>query len=295
MVRLLDHLATLGLRSNAAREALRTGKVKIHGVPTADAGRMIDPASVRYDPSSPRVVVGRDPAIVWFDPHLAVIWKPPGVLAVPAPGRAETDNVLRFAGQRLGRALPVHRLDEETSGLMIVARTPAAQDALKARLEAHAVERRYLALVRGHFPAGPEREVRSMMVRDRGDGLRGSLPADAPPYGAKLAVTFLALSELVDRFSLVEARLETGRTHQVRIHLAEGGHPVLGDPLYADRGVQRLAPRLALHAAQLAFTHPFTTAPLQFQAPLADDLEILRRRLLTGEPPERPARTHRRR
>lgn len=279
MARLLDHLATLGLKGNAAREALRTGKVKVDGVPVADGGREVEPARVRLDVNSPRIVVGRDPAILWFDAHLAVIWKPPGMLSVPAPRREEEENALRFVGHRLGRAFPVHRLDEETSGLMMVARTEAAQEALKARLEAHEIERAYLALVRGHFPSGPPREVRSMMVRDRGDGLRGSLPDGAPPYGAKLAVTWLSLGELVGRCSLVEARLETGRTHQVRIHLAEAGYPVLGDPLYADAGARRLAPRLALHAARLVFTHPFTAAPLRFDAPLADDLEILRRRL----------------
>ncbi len=257
--------------------------MKIDGVPVADAARLVDPTRVRFDPNSPRIVVGRDAAVLWFDPHLAVVWKPPHMLAVPAPGRKDADNVLRFVGQRLGHAFPVHRLDEETSGLMLVARTEAAQEALKALFEAHEIERAYLALVRGHFPDGPARELRSMMIRDRGDGLRGSLPAGAPPYGAKLAVTWLQRVALCGRASLVEARLETGRTHQVRIHLAEAGYPVLGDPLYGDRASQRLAPRLALHSARLAFTHPFTSAPVRFEAPLADDLEIVRRRLVEGK------------
>lgn len=279
MLRLLDHLATLGLKGNAAREALRSGKVKIDGVPVADGGRQVEPTRVRLDVNSPRIVVGRDPAILWFDPYLAVVWKPPHMLSVPAQNRPDADNLLRFVGHRLGRAFPVHRLDEETSGLMMVARTEAAQEALKARLEAHQIERSYLALVRGHFPAGPPREVRTLLVRDRGDGLRGSLPEGAPPFGAKLAVTRLGLVERIGRCSLVEAQLETGRTHQVRIHLAEAGYPVLGDPLYADAGARRLAPRLALHAARLVLTHPFSGAALRFDAPLADDLEILRRRL----------------
>ncbi len=220
------------------------------------------------------MVVGRDAVMLWYDQHLAVVWKPPEMLAVPAPGRHDAENVLRYVGQRLGSALPVHRLDEETSGVMLVARTDAAQEALKALFESHDIERKYLALVRGAFPAGPSREIRSMMVRDRGDGLRGS----GEGFLAKPAVTWVARVESYGRASLVEARLETGRTHQVRIHLAEMDHPVLGDPLYADRHTAGQAPRLALHAARLAFIHPFTGEALHFDAPLADDMEILRRR-----------------
>ena len=274
MIRLLDPLATLGLRSNAAREALRTGKVRIDRVPTADGGRLVDPTRVRYDPNTPRMVVGRDPVMLWYDPHLAVVWKPPEMLAVPAPGRHDTENVLKYVGTRLGSALAVHRLDEDTSGVMLVARTDAAQFALKELFEAHTVERRYLALVRGSFPEGPAREIRTMMVRDRGDGLRGS----GHSFDAKPAITWLQRVESYGKVSLVEAKLETGRTHQVRIHLAELEHAVLGDPLYADRHVAGLSSRLALHAARLAFRHPFTGEPLHFDAPLADDLEILRRK-----------------
>lgn len=244
------------------------------GVPVADGGRDVDPARVRYDPNVPRIVVGRDAAVIWFDAWMAVVWKPPHMLAVPAPGRRDTTNVLRFVGQRFGTALAVHRLDEETSGLMMIARTEAAQDALKARLEEHAVERVYLALVEGNYPAGPAREIRTTIVRDRGDGLRGSGP------GGKPAVTWIEGIERAGKHSLVRARLETGRTHQVRIHLAELGHPVLGDPVYANRSVQRMSPRLALHATRLSLVHPFTMATLAFDAPLADDLEILRRRMV---------------
>jgi hypothetical protein len=157
---------------------------------------------------------------------------------------------------------------------MLVARTDAAQFALKELFEAHTVERRYLALVRGSFPEGPAREIRTMMVRDRGDGLRGS----GHSFDAKPAITWLQRVESYGKVSLVEAKLETGRTHQVRIHLAELEHAVLGDPLYADRHVAGLSSRLALHAARLAFRHPFTGEPLHFDAPLADDLEILRRK-----------------
>ncbi len=242
---------------------------------------------MRYDPNMPRIVVGRDAAILWFDATMAVVWKPAHMLAVPAAGRQDTNNVLRFVGQRFGTALAVHRLDEETSGLMMIARTEKAQEALKARLEAHEVERAYLALVKGVFPTGDAKEFRTTIVRDRGDGKRGSIgtfdPETRRRYGdqeGKLAVTWIRALERAGKHTLVEARLETGRTHQVRIHLAECGHPVLGDPIYADRGIERMSPRLALHAARLAFVHPFTGVKHAFEAPLADDLEMLRRRLV---------------
>jgi 23S rRNA pseudouridine1911/1915/1917 synthase len=184
-----------------------------------------------------------------------------------------------LAGRILGEAHIVHRLDEHTSGLLLVARTLAAQTALKALLEVHAVDRRYLAIVAGSAPEG-ERRVSSVLRRDRGDGLRGSDPEGEE---GKPAVTYFQLRErLGPRYSLVEARLETGRTHQVRIHLAEQGLPLLGDPLYAPAGVARLWPRQALHAWSLAFRHPFTRQELRFEAPLADDLEQLRRRILAS-------------
>jgi 23S rRNA pseudouridine1911/1915/1917 synthase len=273
MIRVLDHLNALGLRGNAAREALRSGKVRIDDVPSADAGRIVDAARIHYDPNRPRIVVGRDVAVVWADPAYVVLWKPPHVLAVPAAGRRDVMNVLQYVGQRHGTALAVHRLDEDTSGLMIVARTNEAQDRMKALFEAHDVERVYLAIVRGVMPETP-RVMSTTLVRDRGDGRRGSGP------GGKPAVTHLRRLERLGWASLVEARLETGRTHQVRIHLAELEHPVLGDTLYADKATARSAPRLALHAARIAFTHPFTGAKIAFDAPLADDLEILRRSLL---------------
>jgi 23S rRNA-/tRNA-specific pseudouridylate synthase len=148
--------------------------------------------------------------------------------------------------------------------------------------------------------------MRSMLVRDRGDGKRGSrdnheagaddddgdFDGRADAAQGKLAVTHLSLREVLVRdASLVEARLETGRTHQVRIHLAEAGFPVLGDPLYAGPGVRRSSPRLALHAFFLSFVHPITGETHTFDVPLADDLERLRRDL--AEPRGAPQRSSR--
>lgn len=284
MTRLIDHLRERGLTGGAAREALQTGKVSLSGVPTADGGRLVDPAAVRYTPTAPRLSPGHDLAFVHRDPHLAVVWKPAGMLSVPAPREGGHKNAVGLAGRLLGSAFAVHRLDEDTSGLLLIARTEAMQAPLKALFERHAIERRYTALTAGHLSEG-SRRLRTMLVRDRGDGRRGSVPRDEPvPADAKEAITTLTLlRHLGPGASLVEARLETGRTHQVRIHLAESGHPILGDAVYGGPNIARRAPRLCLHASVLGFEHPVTRESLRFEAPLADDLERLRRRLAGEE------------
>lgn len=222
---------------------------------------------------------------------MVVVYKPPGLLAVPARNRPDGHMSVLSAVARIcgGQALAVHRIDEPTSGLMMVARTEAAQLHLKAQLEAHTVERRYLALVANH---PPDRTVTydSGLVRDRGDGLRGSGP-DTEADPARRAVTHVRRVAILDRrTSLVEATLETGRTHQVRIHLSEAGFPILGEPLYAGRSITARAPRLALHAAVLGFEHPDTNEVMRFTAPLADDLEQLRRTLLVDASAASPRR-----
>ncbi len=281
MIRLLDHLRDQGLDGRELRKALETGKVRVHDVPTGDGGRLVDPGSVRIWRQAPRLRVGRDPALIFKDKYLAVVWKPSRFLSVAAPKRGRDDNLVSWTSRLVGRALPVHRLDEGTSGLMLVARSDNAQTALKNLFAAHALERRYLALVHGSFPAEPFTHT-SQLVRNRGDGKRGS--GQGP--GAREATTHLRRREvLAQHASVVEATLETGRTHQVRIHLAELRHAVLGDGLYGTRNTSRRAKRLALHAAVLGFKHPFTGKTLRFQAPLADDLERLRRYL--AAPPER--------
>ncbi len=272
-MRLVDHLKTLGLAGREARAALESGKVWVHDAPTADAAREVQPEHVRLLPSSPHVVVGRDPVIIYRDDHLVVVWKPAGLLSVPAAGRHGDTSILGKIGHLLGqRMFAVHRLDEMTSGLMAIARSEHVQHLMRGMFAEHRIERRYLAIVRGNFPPRPM-TVRSLMVRNRGDGLRGAT-TDASDESAKLAVTHLTLIEqLGSQAALVEARLETGRTHQVRIHLAETGHPILGDNLYGGRGVGRVMGRYALHAHVLGFRHPITGKTLRFEAPLADELE----------------------
>lgn len=282
------------------RRALESGKVFVHGIPTADGGRDADPTHVTVRLDAPRLRPGRDLVIVHRDDHIVVVWKPPGLLSVPARSRPDGHVSVLGMVERItkGPALAVHRIDEPTSGLLMVARTPEAQTILKEQLELHTVERRYLAIVSGHPPEGPQTHE-TTLVRDRGDGLRGSAEVwdrrTTEEFPGWRAVTHIRRLAILDRrTSLVEATLDTGRTHQVRIHLAEAGFPILGDPLYARPSVAARVPRLALHAAVLGFVHPVLGEAMRFVAPLPDDLEQIRRSIVferdSPEAPERSAK-----
>lgn len=171
---------------------------------------------------------------------------------------------------------PVHRLDRDTSGLMVFARTPRAEQRLTRMFARHDVQRAYVAVVHGHAKA---QTIETWLIRDRGDGLRGSTPEGAATEGAQRAVTHVRLMESFADYTVVECRLETGRTHQIRIHLSEIGHRLCGEKVYTHAVGQPPAPdvsgapRQALHAAELAFVHPLTSQPLRFRMPLPRDLK----------------------
>jgi 23S rRNA pseudouridine1911/1915/1917 synthase len=171
------------------------------------------------------------------------------------------------------RVRPVHRLDRETSGLMVFARTAQAEKHLGHQFRLHTIRRRYLAIVHGAVEA---QTINSRLVRDRGDGRRGS--TNLPNVG-KPAVTHVRPIERIGGYTLIECKLETGRTHQIRIHLSEAGHPVCGDKTYFQpmfkpkRPDKSGAPRLALAAVELGFTHPITGQPMHFETPLPPDLK----------------------
>jgi 23S rRNA pseudouridine1911/1915/1917 synthase len=178
----------------------------------------------------------------------------------------------------LPRLRVVQRLDKETSGLVVFARTIAAERALGKQFHAHTVTRRYLAVVPG--AVRPQR-IATWLVRDRGDGRRGS----GEKGQGKEAITHLDVVERLPGYTLLSCRLETGRTHQIRIHLAELGHPVCGDKVYhhlPGGGVRpdaSGAPRLALHAAELGFRHPASGEEMHWQMPLPADLDEFLARL----------------
>ena len=180
----------------------------------------------------------------------------------------------------------VQRLDKDTTGVIVFARRHGAKRALDTQIRAHSAERRYLALVHGH---ARDATHHSFLVQDRGDGLRGSWGASnfrggkrhegPPPEDAKESTTHVRVLERIGTreapASLVECRLETGRQHQIRIHLSEAGHPLVGEPVYIRGfgGPVIEAPRTMLHAASLAFLHPRTGRLVRFEAPLPRDFE----------------------
>jgi 23S rRNA pseudouridine1911/1915/1917 synthase len=219
------------------------------------------------------------------DEHLVVVEKPAGMSTTRHPaernwsqrrrelsptldGRLQKRLAVKFKKQlhQLPRLRKVHRLDKLTSGLLVFARSALAERELGRQFHAHTVDRRYLAIVHGQ----PKPQViRSTLVRDRGDGRRGSSKSGE----GKLAVTHIEKVEPFGKYSVATCRLETGRTHQIRIHLAELGHPVLGDPVYGE--ARESLSRLALHAAELGFTHPATGERMNWTMPMPNDLQTL--------------------
>jgi 23S rRNA pseudouridine1911/1915/1917 synthase len=195
---------------------------------------------------------------------------------------AELRRAERHRGRSLQRSSrlairPVHRLDRDTSGLMLFARTPEAEQTLIRMFARHQVQRAYVAVVQGRVEA---QTIDTWLVRDRGDGLRGSVRGvEETGEGAQRAITHIRPLEHLLNYTILECRLETGRTHQIRIHLSEIGHPLCGEKLYTHQPGQPPqsdtsgAPRQALHAAELAFIHPLTEQPMRFRMPLPKDLK----------------------
>jgi len=191
----------------------------------------------------------------------------------------------------------VHRIDRETSGLVVFARSVPAERILAEQFRAHTTHRRYLAICVGRVGAGT---IQTNLVRDRGDGRRGSSDTEE----GKRAVTHVQpVEHFGDAFTLVECRLETGRTHQIRIHLAEIGHPVCGERVYSAPRHMKVedtsqAPRVMLHAAELGFVHPESGEDLRFSSPLPADIAKLLNWLRSGHDPQHPggsrSRTRRR-
>jgi 23S rRNA pseudouridine1911/1915/1917 synthase len=214
-------------------------------------------------------------AVPYEDEHLLVVDKPAGVVVHPARGHRSGTLAQALAGRAAGgedphRAGIVHRLDRETSGLLVVARSDEAHRRLKAALQRRELTREYLALVHGRPPARTG-TVDAPLGRDRRHRTRVSTDTDEP----RAAVTHFALEEALARTTLLRVTLETGRTHQIRAHLLAIGHPVAGDPEYgpaAPAGEDLGLERQFLHAARLAFAHPMTGTPVDVTSPLPGDL-----------------------
>jgi 23S rRNA pseudouridine1911/1915/1917 synthase len=209
--------------------------------------------------------------IVYEDPYLLVADKPAGMVVHPARGHASGTLAQALAGRSSGgedpaRAGIVHRLDRDTSGLLVVAKSDAVHRALKALLSSRKLRREYLALVDGH-PSARTGTIDAPIGRDRHDRVMMSIDTDHP----RAARTHFEVEEVLPEATLLRVTLETGRTHQIRVHLAAIGHPVSGDPLYGTAGRYGLD-RQFLHAHRLAFTHPVTGEELDLRSSLPEDL-----------------------
>jgi 23S rRNA pseudouridine1911/1915/1917 synthase len=224
-------------------------------------------------------------AVVFKDRALIVINKPPGLVMHPGAGNAHhtLQNALLSLDPKLAlvpRAGLVHRLDKDTSGLLVVARTPESHTALVAQLAAREITREYLAVCAGVMTAGGT--IDEPIGRHRTQRTRMTVRADGRP-----SVTHYRVLQRFRAHTLVRVQLETGRTHQIRVHLAHAGFPVVGDPVYGGRRripagssaplVQALSafPRQALHAARLKLAHPLTGKPMEWEAPLPPDMTAL--------------------
>ena len=264
----LDEVAT---RTEAER-LLAAGAVTVDGGARSKSHRLEGGEEVVFEPAEPAPELRAEPIdvrIAYEDEHLFVLDKPAGLVVHPGAGQASGTLVHALHGRIAGgdpeRPGIVHRLDRDTSGLLVVARTEEAHRRLQALVRRRALERTYVALVRGR-PRSRSGRIEAPIGRDRHEPTRQSLDTDTP----RDAITHFEVERMLDGVTLLRVRLETGRTHQIRVHLAAIGLPVVGDPIY---GVpdERLG-RQFLHAARLAFRHPLTGAEVDVVSPLPDDL-----------------------
>jgi 23S rRNA pseudouridine1911/1915/1917 synthase len=272
--RFLAELPEVASRA-AAERLLAAGKVTVDGVARAKSHKLAGGEQLEVDASSlaqaPLTEQPLELRIAFEDEHLLVVDKPAGLVVHPGAGNRTGTLVQGLLGRGLAGGDPerpgiVHRLDRDTSGLLVVSRTQEAYDGLQALVRRRALEREYLALVRGR-PRSRQGRIEAPIGRDRRNPTRRSLDTDSP----KDAVTHFEVVELLPAHALLRVRLETGRTHQIRVHLAAIGLPVAGDPTY---GVQETGLRRQfLHAARLAFPHPVTGERVDTSSPLPPDLE----------------------
>ena len=280
-VRLDQFLAApLGSRTHA-QALIDGGRVRVDGASRPKrhvlrAGEIVEvqetPVEAAPEPSSQAPF-----AVAYEDDYLLVVDKPAGVVVHPARGHATGTLVQALGGRAVGgeepwRAGIVHRLDRDTSGLLVVSKSDQVHRALKALLASRRLRREYVALVDGHLSARTG-TIDAPIGRDRRDRLRMSIETDNP----RTARTHFETERVLPTATLLRVALETGRTHQIRVHMAAIGHPVAGDPLYGTAGRYGLE-RQFLHAARLAFPHPVTGEEVDVRSELPDDLRAALRR-----------------
>jgi 23S rRNA pseudouridine1911/1915/1917 synthase len=271
---------------------IRSGAVEAEGKALRDpAAKVRGEEAMRVDVPEPEPAHNEPQAIrleiAFEDEHLLVVDKPAGLVVHPAAGNFDgtlVNALLHHCGGSLsgigGVARPgiIHRIDKDTSGLLVVAKTDVAHEGLSKQFAAHSIDRRYLAIVNG-IPTASEGKVDAPLARSATNRKKIAIVEGSR---GKRAVTHWRRLNLLRDAALVECRLETGRTHQVRVHMASIGHPLLGDPVYGRSGkthgklLKELQfERQALHAAELGFTHPVTKLRLSFSSPMPPDMQEL--------------------
>jgi 23S rRNA pseudouridine1911/1915/1917 synthase len=272
--RVLASRPEIAARSFAER-LISTGAVRVDGELRPKSHRLTvgQTVEVELPPASALEPEQLDIPIIWEDGHLLVVDKPAGMVVHPVG--SNTSGTLAHGVLALGaeggddeRPGIVHRLDRDTSGLLVVARSEEAHTALQDMIQKRAVERRYLALVRGQ-PRSRTGKIDAAIGRDRFDRARHSLDTATP----RTAVTWFELLEHLGERALLEVSLETGRTHQIRVHLEAIDLPVSGDPIYGAGGDLGLE-RQFLHAHRLCFPHPLTGQEIDVSSPLPADLAV---------------------
>ena len=282
----------LGSRSRAAR-LIERGAVLVDGRPqpkryVVAAGQRVEVDEASDAPAPADVGARVDFAVPFEDEHLLVVDKPAGIVVHPARGHATGTLAQALEGRGLGSSEPdegwraglVHRLDRDTSGLLVVAKSEAVHAALKEALQRREIAREYTALVEGRPPARTG-TIDAPIGRDRRVRTRMSTDTDTPRDARTHFEIVEALGRAGTVYSLLRVHLDTGRTHQIRVHLQAIGHPVAGDPEYGHAGLLGLE-RQFLHAARLAFEHPVTGAPIEVVSALPADLEAALRRARAG-------------
>lgn len=264
-----EKLLSNGSVSINGKKAAKSARVRGGDTVDIEAGALVEPPAATFDVP--------DLSAPFQDDHLIVIDKPTGMIVHPAPGfRGRTlVEVLTAAGVSLApnidaefkRPGVVHRLDKDTSGVIVFAKTAEALRTMQESLRTRAMRREYIALVKGHVPSRAGR-IEAPIGRDVRDATRQSIDSDSPKH----AITHFVVNEVLPTTTLLRIRLETGRTHQIRVHMQAIGHPVVGDPTYGEGGEAFGLGRQFLHAAQVSFPHPVTGEPIEVTAPLPEEL-----------------------
>ena len=260
----------------AAERLLSAAAVRVDGDARAKSFRLAGNETLEVDTAllEPEALTPQDVAltVLYEDVHLLVVDKPAGVVVHPTPGQTSGTLVhglleRGIAGGAEDRPGIIHRLDRDTSGLLVVTRSAEAYEVMQGLVRRRELEREYVALVQGH-PRSRSGRIEAPIGRDRHDPTRHSLDTATP----REAVTLFEVERLVGERALLRVRLETGRTHQIRVHLEAIGLPLSGDPVYGIGGDLGLE-RQFLHAARLAFTHPLTGERIDISSPLPGELQ----------------------